>query len=142
MYSTWRFRHHPCDPCACRGASYLRQRGSTHWFEHDSIRQRFGARLDDVQNLLALDNRIVVGINDLDFYAQTLGGGFGISSLLYLVIIVVRGQRNQEPELLHRGHGAKIIHAHSFIDTVTEVTGFPVPVAVNRVRAMKVTATS
>src|SRR6185437_10446379 len=53
-------QHDPADAGGHRGTSYLRQSGSTHRFENDSIGQGFGTRLDDVKDLLALDNGIIV----------------------------------------------------------------------------------
>jgi len=63
-------QHYPADAGGHCRPGYLRQSGSTHRFEDDSIRVRFGSRLNDAQNLLTLGDRIVFGVDNLDVRAR------------------------------------------------------------------------
>jgi hypothetical protein len=44
-----------------------------------------------VKQLLALRDRIIVGMNDLQFNSQTLSGMFGSGRLFLLVVVIVVG---------------------------------------------------
>src|ERR1700693_4781671 len=94
-------QHHPADAGGGRGASHLRQRGSAHGFENDSVRLRVGSRLNDIQNLLTLGDGIIVSVDDLNIDAEASGGCFSVRSLLDLIVVVVGRQRNQKLKLFH-----------------------------------------
>ena len=78
------------------GASYLRMRGRTGRFEEDGVGPRSGRGLDAGQQLLALHDAIVAGINDVNLDPQFAGCLLGSRSLLDLVIVVVVGQRERK----------------------------------------------
>ncbi len=89
-------QHDPADAGGHRGPRHLRQSGSAHGFEDDSIGVRIGSRLNDIQNLLTLRDRIVFGVDNLNVHAQTPGRFLRGRGLLDLIVVVVGGQRNQE----------------------------------------------
>ena len=55
------------------GTSHLRKCGSARRLENDCIGTQRRRSLDEVQQLLALRDRIVAGMNDLDVYVQPPG---------------------------------------------------------------------
>ena len=83
-------------PAADGGPSHLRQSRPAHGFEDDSVGMSIGSRLNDTQNLLALGDRIVFSVDNLDVHAQSPGRFVCRRGLLDLIIVVVGGQRNQE----------------------------------------------
>jgi len=100
-------QNHPSDACAHRCPGDLRKAGRPRRFKHNRIGSPLGSRLNNLQQLLALINRIVIGINDLQLRAQLARRVFSGCGLLNLVIIVVGGEGQQYPELLHRGRGSR-----------------------------------
>src|SRR5271155_2698726 len=61
-------QHNPANISGHGGAGHLRKPGSARRLEHNGIRTRPGRTLDVVQQLLALRNRVIVGVDDLQLY--------------------------------------------------------------------------
>ena len=57
--------------------------------------------LDGFQKLRALRNGVIVGINHLELDAKFVSGFFGRMRLFDLIIVVVRGKRNEKTQLFH-----------------------------------------
>ena len=80
--------------------------------------------MDDLQQLLALGDGVVPGIEDLEIKIQTAGGLLGRGSLFDLIVVIVGGQRQQELQLLHNQNcpNIVIIQADLRLAMVTMVT--------------------
>jgi len=79
----------------------LRQSQSSDRFEDDAIGPSLGVGLNKFQNLLALLNAVRIRIQDFHVHRESARSLFGGSSLFHLVIVVLRDQRDHNPESLH-----------------------------------------
>src|SRR5271167_4288112 len=96
--------HDPGDTGGSSSAARMGQSRTANRFEDDRVGMFRGARLNDVQELLALVDGVVRGIDDFDVNAEALSCGLRSACLLDLKIIIVSDQRYQEPEPFHGWH--------------------------------------
>ncbi len=92
------------DPADARhrgGPSYLGQGRSAGGLEDDAVGKRGGFCLDELQDLLALLDGIVVGEDDFQIKAQAVGNFLGRGGLFDLVVIVLRDEGKDKVELFH-----------------------------------------
>src|SRR5882672_10011626 len=94
-------QHSPTDSCAYRRARHLRQRSRSYRFEHNRIGTQFRSSLNGLQNLCALCNRVVLRVENLEVGSEAPRSILRGGGLLQLVIVLARGQRNEEAKLLH-----------------------------------------
>jgi len=85
-------KNDPANSCPSRGSSDLGQRSRSRGLEDDGIRSRGRGGLNDLQQLLALVDRIVVRIDDLQIGAQPTSRFLGRCCLLDLIVVVVGGK--------------------------------------------------
>src|SRR5205809_5766445 len=91
----------PSDAGGCGSLGYLRKRGSADGFYKDSAGPKRRFRLDGLEELRALRDGIVVGINDLGLDTEFRRGGFRSCGLFHLIVVVLGYQRNQETKCRH-----------------------------------------
>src|SRR5271166_2464502 len=77
-------------------ARYLRQCSSTDRLKNDGVRTIFLGGLNRLQDLGALIDGIVIGVENLEIHVQFTGCLLRGARLFDLIIVVVRGQRNQK----------------------------------------------
>src|ERR1700694_4099151 len=94
-------QHHPANIHSYRGESHLRKRCSARGLVYDGIRTRSGRALNEMQHLLALGDRVVVGMDDLKVHSQTSRNFFRSCSLFLLIVVIVVGERDQKAEFFH-----------------------------------------
>src|SRR6266404_1753333 len=94
-------QHSPTDSCAYRRARHLRQRSRSYRFEHNRIGTQFRSSLNGLQNLCALCNRVVLRVENLEVGSEAPQSILRGGGLLQLVIVLARGQRNEEAKLLY-----------------------------------------
>ncbi len=93
--------NHPSDTGAGRGAGHLGKSGATDRLENDGMGTKRGGGLHGFEDLRALVDGVVVGVDNLQFDIEFAGGEFGGFRLLNLVVVVAGGQRNQKTEFAH-----------------------------------------
>src|SRR5215467_12458100 len=91
----------PADSRRRRRTGNLGQGGAADGFKDNGARAMLFFSLDSLQELRALSNGIVVGVNDLEFDAKLAGSSLGRLRLLDLVIVVVGRERNEKTQFLH-----------------------------------------
>jgi hypothetical protein len=93
--------HGPPDSGRNRGLCHLRETGACRMTNY-SVRSVRGGRLDALEYLLALVDRIAIGVDYIDVDAEALGGMVGNARLLTLVLVVIADERYEDFPLLHR----------------------------------------
>jgi len=93
----------PSDTGRSGSAGNLGQGGTTDRLKDDGVRAVVVGRLDGFEDLGALGDGVIIGIEDLDFRAQIAGHQLGGLGLFDLVIVVVGGKRNENAQLFHGG---------------------------------------
>src|SRR5579859_5765477 len=82
-------------------ASHLGQGGAADGLENDGTGPVRGRRLNGAEDLGALVDGVVIGVDNVGGDAHFIGGLFGGLSLLHLIIVVVSGERNENSHLCH-----------------------------------------
>src|SRR5206468_1868344 len=88
--------NYPPDSGGDGGAGHVRQCRSANRLEHDGIRTRAGGGLYNLQQLLALVDSVVIGVDDLRVNSKLARGFLGSLGLFELIVIVASGERNEE----------------------------------------------
>ena len=91
--------HSPTDARSNRSPCHLGHPGADR-LDQNCVRA-LGGVLDYTQQLLALIDGVVAGIDDLNVCIQAPGSTFGGRGLFLLVVIVICNERNQHVELRH-----------------------------------------
>ena len=95
-------QNNPGNPCLHSGLRNLRKTGSAYWLENNAVRVQLRRALNELQNLLALQNAVVIGVYDLHSNAEVPRNFFGRGRLFHLVIVILGEKRNYNCRLL--GH--------------------------------------
>ena len=89
----------------CHGrARHLRKGCAPRGFEHDGVGTRHPRILNVMQQLLALRQSIIAGVNDLNVHTKTPCRFFCRRCLFLLIIVIVISERNHKGESFHEGH--------------------------------------
>ena len=99
--------NHPSDLRGGGSAADVRQSGTANRLEDNGVGTLRSIPLNYVQQLLALIDGIVAGVDDLYVNSEPLSGGFRSPRLLNLEIIIIRDQRYQETEPFHGRHAPR-----------------------------------
>jgi hypothetical protein len=81
---------YPSDPGVHGRFCNLGKAGSADRFENNAVGTSFGVTLNELQYLLALQNGIIVGIENLDIATDGAAGFFGSGGLFNLIVVVLR----------------------------------------------------
>ena len=92
----------PADARRGCGVRHLRKYRGTGRFEQDGVGARNSRRLDSVEELLALQDAVIPGRENLQFHVGFAGYLARSFHLLDLEIVIFVGHRKQEARL---GHG-------------------------------------
>ena len=92
---------HPGDALTSRGFSHAAQARGGDGFHEESRWGGSPCRLDDLEQLLALRDGVVVGVEDLEFESQSSPVALATAGLLVLIGVVI-GERDNDTQFLHR----------------------------------------